>query len=863
MRRKYNVIKIIIYVIIFSCVNLQILLAEDIATSSSLIKGITTQTQSNKIKNRISSSLPDEVTPQVVSKKGIEIFGLEIFKQAPSVFEPLVEISVGPDYIIGPGDNLIIELWGKFEAVYNLVVDRDGKIFIPNLGVIYVYGLSFTQLQKLLQDKFATIYTNFKMNITLGKLRTIQVFVVGEVARPGVYTLSALSTVFNAIYVAGGPTPKGSMRAIKLIRENKLIDTIDLYKFLLEGDKTQDHRLFAGDTIFIPIRETLVGIAGEVNRPAMYELKKGTMLTELIKMAGGVKPTGYLHRVQVERIQHHERKIIEDIELDTLYKDKNKDIELLDGDFVLLFPIPTQTYKYVELAGMVLRPGRYELKEKMTISNLLQLGEVLPEAYLEKVDIIRTYKDKHQEIISVNLKEKIPQDLELQEWDKVIVHSKWELEPRPQVSITGLVKNPGVYDLLEDMKISDLIYQAGGVTKEIDIIRAEIIRISLDEKVEIIPVNIAALLKGDKTQDIKLQQFDKVFIYSVWQPKPTPIVKITGLVRKPGTYKLTEGMKINDLILRAGGLDKSATLLNAELSRLKKTDHGVSFTHIPIDLKKIIIDKDIHANISLQEYDHLFIRQIPKWSTQNTVCVLGEVVFPGTYSIKENERLSSVLKRAGGFTEKAFLNGVVFTRAAVKEMQEKEAKNRFLLTEEYGLTQQEAKLLKEELSPEELTKRKEAISKKRELLKLSMAKLPKGRVIIKVTTLDKFTNSPDDIILQNGDSIFIPDIPISVMVLGEVYNPGAILYHRGKDVKFYIDMAGGITKTADKSEIYVIKPDGKVQKRGFFGPLHNIVTRGDIIVVPPRTEERIKFKDILTSLYQLATTIAVLVNILD
>jgi len=852
MKKKYSVISLIC-IFLLTLGKMQISLAED-----NTKEGTSTQIHSPNL----IPPLPIEVTPQVVSKEGIKIFGMEIFAQAPSIFEPVIEASVGPDYIIGPEDNLIIELWGKFETVYNLVVDRDGKIFIPNVGAVYVYGLSLTQLQKLLQEKFAMVYTNFKMNITLGKLRTIKVFVVGEVTRPGAYTLSALATAFNAIYAAGGPTPKGSMREIKLIRENKLIDTIDLYKFLLEGDKSQDHRLSAGDTIFIPLRETLVGITGEVNRPAMYELKKGTNLSNLIKMAGGVKPTGYLHRVQVERIQHHEKNIIEDIELDTLYKDENKDIELLDGDFILIFPIPKQTYKYVELAGMVERPGRYALKEKMTIGNLLELGKLLKEAYLERVDIIRTYKDKHQEVISINLKEEVSQGLELQEWDKVIVYSKWELEPRPQVNITGLVKNPGVYELLKDMQISDLIYQAGGITKDIEIIRAEIIRTSLDEQIEVIPVNINALLKGDKTQEIKLQQFDRVCIYSVFEPEPIPLVRITGLVRKPGTYQLSKGMKISDLISRASGLDKSATLLNAELSRMEKTDQGVSFTHIPIDLEKIMIDKDINADIFLQEDDHLFIRQIPKWRVQDTVSISGEVRFPGTYTITENEKLSSVLKRAGGFTKEAFLPGVIFTRVSVKEWQEKEAKERFLLPEEEVLTQEEVKLLEEELSPEKLAKKKETISKKRELLKLSMAKIPKGRVVIKLTNLNEFENSNDDIILQEGDSIFIPKIPISVMVIGEVYNPGSILCHRGKDVAYYINIAGGITKNADKSEIYILKPDGNVQKRGFFGPLHNIVTRGDIIVVPLRIEKGFKWKDIVEVIYQLATTIAVIVNIL-
>lgn len=427
--------------------------------------------------------LPQEVTPQVVSKQDIKIFGREIFDKVSPLLEPVLDVSVGPDYIIGPGDNLIVELWGKFETVHNLVVDRDGKVFIPNIGAVYVYGLSFTQLQKLLQDKFSKVYNDFKMNVTLGKLRTIKVFVVGEATKPGVYCLSSLSTVFNALYAAGGPNIEGSMRNIRLIRENKLVDTIDLYKFLLEGDKSQDMRLCSGDTIFIPLRGSLVGIAGEIVRPALYELKGSATLTELIKLSGGVKPTGYLHRIQIERLQHHKKNTIEDVDINALLLgDKSKDVDVLDRDFVLVFPISEQAYKYVELVGMVLRPGRYELKEGMKIGELLSAGKLLEEACVEKIDIIRTYKDKHQQVISINLNKQDSQDLELQEWDRVVVYSSWDMKPRDKVSISGLVKYPGTYDLLEDMSVGDIICQAGGIIKADEIIHVEIIRTSVDRK---------------------------------------------------------------------------------------------------------------------------------------------------------------------------------------------------------------------------------------------------------------------------------------------------------------------------------------------------------------------------------------------
>ncbi|MBI4753048.1 SLBB domain-containing protein [Candidatus Desantisbacteria bacterium] len=816
------------------------------------------QTQPQSYLQPSISPIPQEATPQIVSKKDVKVFGREMFDRASSSFEPMVDASVGPDYIIGSGDNLIVELWGKFENVYNLVVDRDGKVFIPNIGAIQVYGLSFTQLQNLLQDKFSKVYTNFKMNVTLGKLRTIKVFVVGEVTKPGAYTLSSLSTVFNALYAAGGPGIEGSMRNIRLIRENKVINTIDLYKFLLEGDKSQDNRLCAGDTIFVPLRGPMVGVAGEITRPASYELKGSTTITELIRLAGGVKSTGYLHRIQIERLQHHERNTIEDIDLDAMERDKAKDMGVFNGDFVLIFPISEQKYKFVELVGMVLRPGRYELKEKMRVSELLDAGKLLEEAHLEKIDVIRTYKDKRQQVISVNLRDIQGRDLELQEWDRVVVYSSWDMKPRDRVSITGLVKNPGYYDLLENMSVGDIICQAGGITKADEIIHVEIIRTTVSGQVEVIPVDITVVLGGDKNRDISLQQFDHVFVYSVFEPETTPVVMITGLVKSPGTYNFSKEMKVSDLITQAGGLDKGATLLNCELSRMIRSESGVSFIHMPVDLGKAMIG-GTNEDILLKEYDNLFIRQIPEWRIVDTVMVAGQVVFPGTYAIAENERLTSVLERAGRFTKDAFLPGAVFIRQSVKEQQEHEIKDRFLAQEEVALAQEETGLANQNLLPEELVKKQEALDNKRKLLRLSMARLPKGRIVLKLARLEKLNNSRNDIILQNGDSLFIPKTPVSVTIIGEVYNPGAILYHHGHRVRNYINNVGGLTKKADKSAIYIIKPDGRVERKGFFGC--NAVDMGDIVVVPTRIKTGVNIKDITATIYQLAATIAVMSNV--
>lgn len=825
----------------------------------------------------ISERLHQESTPQIISKQGIKRFGLDIFKMSSSVFEPVTEAPVGPDYIIGPGDNIIIELWGKFEAVHNLTVDKDGKVFIPKVGVVHVWGLSFSQLEKLLQEKFSKIFTGFQMNITMGKLRAIKVFVVGEVVRPGSYLVSPLATVFNALYTAGGPNDNGSLRRIKLIRNERVVDEIDFYTFLLKGDKSQDYRLQSGDTIFVPFRGPLAGIGGGIKKPALYELKEKTKLTELIEMAGGVTPEGYLGRVQVERVKKHEKYIVIDTKLSPLYEDKNQDISLEDSDFVIIFPILKEKYQYVDLLGAVLRPGRYELQNDMTVNELLNKGTVLDEAYLQRLDIIRTFKDYHQEIISIDLKRLMGGDeslnLRLQQWDKVIVYSKWKVEPQPTVSIIGLVNSPGTYTLFENMKVSDLILRSGGVTKGIDLLKAEVIRVLKSEQIEILPVDIASLLKpenqstieetaGEKASDLKLQPFDRVNVYSVWQPQIIPLVRVEGMVRNSGTYKLTKGMRVHDLIIMAGGLRKEATFLNAEICRMTKNNNLVSFENIPIDIEGAIKQlPQSEKDILLQEDDMLFIRQIPKYELQSTVVLTGEVTFPGIYAITRGEKLSSVLKRANGFTENAFVKGAVFVRKSITKQQEEEITKRFLLPQEEALIQEEAKISGANLTPEEIREHEKSLDKKKSLIEIAAAKVPKGRIVIRVDELNRFANSRYDIVLEDGDSLFVPKVPISVNVIGEVYNPGAILYQQGNSLKYYTNIAGGLTRNADKGAIHIVKADGKVIKKGVLGITGRKVEKGDVIVVPQRTAPSFSWKEIIQPIYQVAVAIAAIANV--
>ncbi len=329
---------------------------------------------------------------QTRPSRDLRQFGYDLFREPVSTFAPVTDAPVGPDYILGPGDVMQAYLWGMVDNVLTLQVNRQGEIFVPRVGTIPVWGMPLGEVRRVIHDQLSRQYAGFRMSLNLSALRSIQVFVIGEVAQPGVYTVSSLSSMVHALFAAGGPSKLGSLRTIRLIRNNRTIGTLDLYDFLLRGERARDFRLESGDTVFVPPIGPVVGVAGNVKRPAIYELIGMTRIGDMFQMAGGVSPTGYLQRVQIERVKPHTEKLILDLRLDDLTTGTRapNNLQVEDGDLIKVFPIDTRIYNVVFLEGSVRRPGEYELKNGMRLGDLLPPAEVLPEAYVDRIEVIRT-----------------------------------------------------------------------------------------------------------------------------------------------------------------------------------------------------------------------------------------------------------------------------------------------------------------------------------------------------------------------------------------------------------------------------------------------------------------------------------------
>ena len=395
-------------------------------------------------------------------------YGYAMFATNVSTFAPVDDIPVGPDYVLGPGDDLTINVWGAVDSTLIRTVDRNGRIVLPKVGDLRIWGLTFSQADRLIRDELSRYFRGFQTSVTMGRLRTVSVHVVGEVCQPGVYTLSSLATVTNALYSAGGPTKLGSLREVRLLRSNVQVARIDLYDFLQRGDRARDYRLESGDTIFVPTVGDVVAVAGEVKRPAIYEVQTGTRLADVVTLAGGITPTSYLKRVQIVRALPNAERATLDVDLTAHYLkgDEASNPLVNAGDLVLIHPADPRVYNIVKVDGAVRYPGAYELKPLMRISQLLPADKLLPEAYTERIEVARRRPDLTMEVLPVDLKKAWAgdrdQDLLLRPLDEVTVRT--ELKAARTIVLGGQVLRPGVYTIADGEKLSSVLARAGGFT---------------------------------------------------------------------------------------------------------------------------------------------------------------------------------------------------------------------------------------------------------------------------------------------------------------------------------------------------------------------------------------------------------------
>ena len=794
-------------------------------------------------------------------------FGYDLFTQAPTTFAPVMDVPVGPDYVLGPGDNLNILLWGGVQDTYQVEVDRNGAIALPRLGLVQVWGLTLDQVQRLLQQRFSEFYSDFHMAVTLGQLRTILVYVVGEVQQPGAYSISALSTMVNALFASGGPTKNGSLRHIQLVRQGRVIHTLDLYSFLLQGNKSQDQTVQPGDTILVPLIGPAAGVAGNVKRPAIYEIEPETTLRRLLELAGGVTPLGYLQRVQVERAVANEKKIIVDFDLQTSQRQITRgdvwQTRILDGDLVRVFSIVTalDIANFVQLEGHAVRPGMYELKPGMHLHDLIPSYEVLlPEPYLDYAEIVRYIgPDLRRTIVPFNLGAMLAgdttQNLVLYPRDIVRLFARADFVDPPQVQVSGLIHRPGIYPLTEGMRLSDLLLRAGNVLKFAYLERAELTRRRIDQpgaaaiRVEI---DLTKALEGDPEHNLPLQDFDHLVVRQI--PGIELQREIDVVSERRAAAEQQRGAALVDQGRAAAEQQRGVPLV----------DQGRTPRLYPI------VENDTRAVAALRRAGRFI---------EPSVEIRGEIRFPGNYPILKGERLSSVLRRAGGFTENAYLRGAVFTRERAREEQTRRLQE-LIREQEVSLISQTSAGAQTALSAEEVQAQKQTFEQQRLLLDRLKAVEPEGRLIIRLGPLETFTGSVQDIELEAGDRLIIPAAPKYVNVLGEVYNRAALIYEPQRPIGYYLDKVGGLKPDADTKQVYLVQLDGTVlsnTQSQYAVVLPNGQTLrfkdffmvqpqpGDSIVVPRRivTAATLRnIRDIVQIIFQSVSSLGVVVALL-
>ncbi len=683
-----------------------------------------------------------KATPRVLRRYGEDLF-------ANTTAVPFTaQLPVSEEYVLGSGDKLLLNLWGGVNGQYELTVDREGKIYIPQVGEVAVGGLKLSAAEAAVKRALQAVYSDFQASLSVAAVKTIRVFVVGQVKRPGVYDLPGLSRVMTALVAAGGPDSVGSYRDVKVYRGNRLVASLDVYEFIRRGKAAGNIQLAAGDVVVVPHYKVLVKLRGRVKTPAEYELLPGETIADLIRLCGGTLPDANTKAIFVDRLENG---LHRSLTIDLTDSSQAK-TPLEDGDDISIFPV---------------------------------------NPYREKI-----------------------------------------------VFVEGYVPQPGAYGWFEGMRVADLFKGDNALFDDTYLARANLLRLMGDGRYRLMPVDLGKALEGDSAANIPLKPHDRIQVFSKRRFLDKEYVAVGGAVRKPGRYELFEGMRVSDLVFLAGGLTKYAYPDSAELVRIIE---GRETKLEVIPLGDILRNPSDPRNLKLQDDDYLFVRSVPKWRKNQFVTVLGEVNFPGNYALlSDDETLSHIIARAGGVTDEAFLEGAVFIRPRIAE----EVARRNVLRVIRG-TQQ---LTLDTLGRIDTT-----------ALIFNWNPADLNRVIL---DMEAILAGKDDIKMEPGDTIFIPRRPDGVSVTGAVASNGTVKYRKGKSVRYYIKRAGGLTRNADRSEIRLVKPNGRVLKvsLGF-----NDVSPGDIIVVPQRIKREVNWlaslRDVISILSGVATTVYILLKL--
>lgn len=667
-----------------------------------------------------------------------KIFGAELFRNSNITFQPSMNMPTPQGYIIGPDDELLIDITGDNEASYNLKVSPEGFINLEYVGRIAVGGLSIEAATSKIRSSMSSTYPALRsgrsnLSVNLGNIRSIQIIILGEVNKPGTYTLPSLATVFNALYASGGPNENGSFRNIQVIRNNQVVQTIDIYDFLLQGTQSGNIRLQDQDVIRVPVFDTHVEIAGEVKRPAIFEIEEGESLQDVLDFAGGFNTQAYTANIKVLQNTSRERRITDVFEEDfASYEPRN-------GDKFIVESILDRFENRIEISGAVFRPGAFELEPGLTLRQLIE--------------------------------------------------------------------------------------KADGLTEDAFLPRGYIQRLKADNTQELISFDVARIMNGT-APDIALQREDIVQISSIFDLRDEYKITIGGEVRQPGTFDYAENMTVASVIQMAGGFTEGASPDRIEIARRARSVNVLDPAAQAAEVFTININRDLtieDADFVLQPFDIVSIRSESGFTEQRQVTLEGEVVYPGTYTVlRKNERISDVIKRAGGLTAFAYEEGASLKRPGASSSANQD-----------GIAEQQDEENARYVNLQRLSDGNGADSV--EFANLQRI-LSSDLVGIDLEKINKKPYGRHDLILQDGDVIRVPKLLQTVKVTGEVLRPNNIVFRPGTNFKSYVNGAGGYTQDARKSGAYIQYANGAVAgtRKVLFFNNYPVVKPGAEIFIPKR-----------------------------
>jgi len=710
----------------------------------------------------------------------LKIFGSDLFRNNAITFEPNLRMATPSSYIIGPDDEILLDITGDNEASYQLPVSPDGTIKVEYVGQINVAGLSIAAAKSKIEQRLSGTYPALRsgrtqVSVNIGNIRTIRVTLTGAVTKPGTYSLPSLATVFNALYASGGPNKNGTYRKIQVIRGNRVVSTIDVYDFLANGIQQGNIRLQDQDIIHIPVYGARVQFEGEVKRPAIFETVAGESLSDILRYAGDFTENAYSAKVKVLQTTGRERSVQD------IYADQFANYTPKGGDQYIVEPILERFANRVSVLGAVFRPGIFGLEPGMTLKQVLEMADgVREDAFLER----------------------------------------------------GMIN-----------------------------------RLKADNTSELINFNVRDVLAGT-TADIPLKREDKIEVASIFDLRDEYKFTVQGEVRFPGDFPFASNATLGDVIQKAGGLTEAAKNARVEIARriqnLDVTDHRSSKT-ILVEIKDGVLTD---PNMTLQPYDVISILGDAGFRTQRQVKIEGEVLYPGFYTIaREDERISDIIKRAGGLTPYAYTEGASLKRTGMSKLKAEEKKEKERLKKELEKdkfdedgNQKDSSLDQDAEKNNDGSKAKSAALAKVSQTGMSASDIePSDLVGIELNKILEKPYEKGDLLVLDGDIINVPKELETVKVVGEVLNPNNVVYIKGKSLKYYVNQAGGFTDNALKKRVFVQYANGAV--RGKDGGYPEVKPGAEIIVPKRAPREKLSSQAWIGIGTGVASTLAIIISL--